>query len=145
MALKALYLWQSRWNSSRAMLSFATAADGASVYVHMCAIPYVPGICEWSVCCKKISTTYRAAAKQQQQQNNGNRVSSSCLCASRHGVCVCGLSTAGDRTATATVSRPMQQSNTHLPTSYHAYKAHSSSKRSSSYISLERLCSFFST
>ena len=42
-------------------------------------------------------------------------------------------------------SRPMQQSNTHRRTSCQAYKAYSSSNSSTSYISLERLFSPFST
>ena len=56
---------------------------------------------------------------------------------------MCGWCTTGDRTTT-TFPRPMQPSNTHR-TSYLVYEACSSSKSSSSYVSLGRLCSPFST
>ena len=145
MALKALYLWQSRYNNSRAMLSFATATDGASVCMCTCA-----QFCMYQVYASGVCAVKKSVPRIEQQLSSSNSRTTATVFQAHafvpaDTVYVCGLSTAGDRTATATVSRPMQQSNTHLPTSYHAYKAHSSSKRSSSNISLERQCSFFST
>ena len=55
----------------------------------VCAPLYVPGsVCAWRVRCHKIGRY--TGAPQQQQYNCRSRVSSSCLCASSHGVRVCG-------------------------------------------------------
>ena len=77
-----------------------------------------------------------AAAAVAQQQYNGGRVSNSWRRASSHGVCV-RLGAAEDRTTT-TFSRPMQRLSTHRRTSYQVYETYSSSKGSSSYVSMER-------
>ena len=89
-----------------------------------------------------------AAAVQQQWYNCG-RASSSCLCASNRGVCVCSWCTAGIR---ATLfSRPMQRMkhtsfDVILCTVYEAYgRSKISSSYHTRYVSLERLWSPLST
>ena len=99
-------------------------------YVCFCARLYVPGICAWRVCSHKISIVRERHSSK--QYNCRSRAASSRLRASRHGACVGGWCTAGDRATT--VSLPMQQSNTHGRTSYQIHKAYSSSKHSSSFL-----------
>ena len=134
MAVQALYLWQSRYNRSRVVSTLLCDRHRwrlcvyayVHVYVYVRALLYAPGMCEWSVCCHttqneheerwvKFSKSSRSAphppkvacssSSTQRHQHKGSRVSSSCLCAGSHGVCVCGWCTAGDRTTT-TFSHP---------------------------------------
>ena len=109
---------KSRYNSSRAVSSLFCDSYRRCFCVYVvllcvyCALLYIPGMCAWSVCSQKVGIQ----KQQAQQQHGGSRVSSSSrLCASSRGVRVCGWCPAGNRTTT-TVSRPMQQSNTHRRT-----------------------------
>ena len=56
MALQALYLWQSRYNRSRAVSSLLCGSHRRSffVYAYACALLHVLGMRVWRECCHKI-------------------------------------------------------------------------------------------
>ena len=113
-ALQALYLWQSRYNSSRAAGSFLCDSDGWCFCMCRCV--------RFCVCASRVyaakgtkndqelysllSKRSRSAGQpqnrftasaQQQQRYNSSRASRPCLCHTSHDACVCGWWTAGDR------------------------------------------------
>ena len=60
MALQALYFWQSRYNSSRAVSPLLCDRHRRRLCVCTCMLLYVPPMYEWSVCCQEQKTTKKS-------------------------------------------------------------------------------------
>ena len=97
--------------------------------------------CKYQVCLSGMCTVIKSLYSSKQQYN-GSRVSSSSVCTSSHGVCVCGWCT---QEIELQHEHVQCNNRTHIVGPHTRYTKHTQHQKQSAYSSLALLCSPFST